>query len=181
MANLKQENVKRFIEDISKEVAKNAYEGGGQGGGTGSNYLMTTMDYFQVVGKHIDVDALISLFEKHNVDMDTEIDPQDQDMIGIILDYQIHSSIFFGYNVCRGGVEINIFNTPLENLEVAYTYRTILTANKEKIESFEITDEVIWNLVSEYEITSNLVMNKIGNYAGGNNYITIQEALSIFK
>lgn len=29
MANLKQKNVKRFIEDISKEVASNAYEGGG--------------------------------------------------------------------------------------------------------------------------------------------------------
>ena len=32
MANLKPENVKRFVEDISKEVAKNAYEGGGSGG-----------------------------------------------------------------------------------------------------------------------------------------------------
>lgn len=29
MANFKQENVKRFVEDISKDVAKNAYEGGG--------------------------------------------------------------------------------------------------------------------------------------------------------
>lgn len=33
MANFKPENVKRFIEDVSKEVAKNAYEGGGSGGG----------------------------------------------------------------------------------------------------------------------------------------------------
>lgn len=32
MANLKQENVKRFIEDISKDVADKAYEGGGSGG-----------------------------------------------------------------------------------------------------------------------------------------------------
>lgn len=29
MANFKPENVKRFVEDISKDVAKNAYEGGG--------------------------------------------------------------------------------------------------------------------------------------------------------
>ena len=29
MANFKPENVKRFIEDVSKDVAKNAYEGGG--------------------------------------------------------------------------------------------------------------------------------------------------------
>lgn len=33
MANFKQENVKRFIEDISKDVADKAYEGGGSGGG----------------------------------------------------------------------------------------------------------------------------------------------------
>lgn len=33
MANFKPENVKRFVEDISKDVAKNAYNGGGSGGG----------------------------------------------------------------------------------------------------------------------------------------------------
>lgn len=34
MANLKGENVKRFVENISKDVATSAYEGGGSGGGS---------------------------------------------------------------------------------------------------------------------------------------------------
>lgn len=157
--------------------------GGGQGG-SGSNYLMTTMDYLQVVGKHIDVDSLISLLEKYNTDLDTKLDPQGQTFIRISLsdDSNSKTSIDFGYNVCTGGPDISIFNIPLENLEVATTFRTILTANKEKIESFEITEDSIRNLMG-YSIQADIVVNYLHcDYDGGfMKYLTIQEALSIFK
>ena len=157
--------------------------GGGQGG-TGSNYLMTIMDYYQVVGKHVDVDSLIALLEKYQVDLDAELNPQGQSFIRIRLneDSNYKSSIAFGYNVCSGGPDIVIFNTALEDLEVAYTFRTILTANKEKIESFEITEDSISNVMC-YDIQSNLVINwlDVDIEEGSINYLTIQEALSIFK
>lgn len=181
MANMSKYRYGRMIQNESKKVYGDAYEGGQGGGNTsGSNYLMTTMDYYQVVGKHIDVDSLISLLENHNADIDSEISPQDQKLIYLSLN-ATHSSMRFGYNVCSGGVEIEIFDTPLENLEVAYTFRTILTTNKEKIESFEITEDIIKNMIDDY-ITNNIVINnlQIGYYAN-RDYLTIQEALSIFK
>lgn len=172
-----------LLDSSAVELLKDAVGGGGSTGG-GSNYLMFMMDYFQVVGKHIDVDSLISLLESHQVDLGTELDPQGQTIIRILLndDDNYESSINFGYNVCAGGPEISIFNIPLEDLEVATTFRTILTANKEKIESFEITEDSIRNLMS-YSIQADIVVNKLQcDYDGGfDEYLTIQEALSIFK
>ena len=158
--------------------------GGGQGG-SGSNYLMTIMDYYQVVGKHISVDALISLFENHQVNLDAELDPQSATLAGIELNEDTHyMSIQFGYNVCAGGPEIYIFDIQLEDLETATTFRTILTTNKEKIESFEITKDNIKHLVG-HTVTDNLVINSLYgyNYGGKSDWgwLTIQEALSIFK
>ena len=155
--------------------------GGGQGG-TGSNYLMTIMDYYQVVGKHVDVDSLIALLEKYQVDLDAELDPEGQSSIRILLNDDYNRSIHFGYDVCRGGADIRIFNVALENLETATTFRTILTANKEKIESFEITEDSIRSMVV-YSITSDIVINQLDAHTeeGSISYLTIQEALSIFK
>lgn len=167
------------VDDIAKK-----YEGGGTGG-SGSNYLMTTMDYFQVVGKHISVDALIALLEKYQVNLDAELDPQRATSVEIDLNEDTdYKSIRFGYNVCAGGPEIYIFDIQLEDLETATTFRTILTTNKEKIESFEITKDNIKHLV-EYTVTGNLVINNL--YSNGEvgeadwGWLTIQEALSIFK
>lgn len=158
--------------------------GGGQGG-EGSNYLMTIMDYYQVVGKHISVDALISLFENHQVNLDAELDPQRATLVGIELNEDTYyQSIRFGYNVCAGGPEIYIFDIQLEDLETATTFRTILTTNKEKIESFEITKDNIKHL-DRHTVTGNLVINSL--YSNGEvgeadwGWLTIQEALSIFK
>lgn len=168
--------------DVVDDIAEK-YEGGGQGG-SGSNYLMFMMDYYQVVGKHIDVDSLISLLEKYQINLDTELNPQGQTFIRIRLNDNSNykSSIDFGYNVCSGGPDISIFNISLENLEVATTFRTILTANKEKIESFEITEDSINNMMS-HDIQSDIIVNFLKcAYAGGkDHYLTIQEALSIFK
>lgn len=75
MANLKQENVKRFIEDISKDVAKNAYEGGGSGGGS---EMITIRQFAEYVDeKHLSVDALLDLLVAKGIipskDPDTEL------------------------------------------------------------------------------------------------------------
>ena len=176
--------VDEFVENGAnpKDVTNWPENAGGGQGGTGSNYLMTIMDYYQVIGKHVDVDSLIALLEKYQVDLDAELDPEGQPSIRITLNDDYNRSIDFGYNVCRGGADIRIFNVELEDLETATTFRTILTANKEKIESFEITEDSIRNMVV-YSITSDIVINQLDVLIeeGPINYLTTQEALSIFK
>lgn len=176
MANRDAKLIERTLKDFSLGVMS------GNGGGVGSNYLMTIMDYYQVAGKHIDVDSLIALLEKYQVNLDAELDAEGQSSIRITLNNDYNRSIDFGYDVCSGGADIRIFNVALEDLETAATFRTILTTNKEKIESFEITKDSIRNMVF-YSITADIVINQLDVHieGGHNNYLTIQEALSIFK
>ena len=176
MANRDAKLIERTLKDFSLGVMS------GNGGGAGSNYVMAIMDYYQVAGKHIDVDSLITLLEHYGINMDEEIAPESQSLTGIILDkINWKEVILFGYNVCSGGADIRIFNVALEDLETAYTFRTILTANKEKIESYVITKDLVEALVESYEASRNIIINSIGNYGENTAFITCEEALSIFK
>lgn len=176
--------IDEFVENGADpdNVTKWSRQSGGKGpeSGSGSNYLMTTLDYLQVVGKHVDVNAVITLFEKHNVNMDEELNPRAVSFVRININNLGHESICFGYDTCRGGAAISIFNRYLENVTEAFTYRNILMANKEKIESFEITKDIIMDKVSSSDMTYNLVINVITDQAP-EEYLTIEEALSIFK
>ena len=69
MANFKAENVKRFIEDVSKDVSEKAYEGGGSGGGSSvievpANSTLT-----------LDGNKLLQLLIAKGVDVDVELTP----------------------------------------------------------------------------------------------------------
>ena len=81
MANLKPENVKRFVEDISKEVAKNAYEGGG--GTVVVNELPETGEEHTIYELHTTTPSIISYWiyvngEWVNIDENWEFETQDK-------------------------------------------------------------------------------------------------------
>lgn len=69
MANFKAKNVKRFVEDISKDVAEKAYEGGGSGGG--SSLIEVPANSTLI----LDGNKLLQLLIAKGVDVDAELTP----------------------------------------------------------------------------------------------------------
>lgn len=118
----------------------NNYKGGSGGTGTGygSDYCIFNMDFYDLVnGKHLDVNNLISLFDKYEMPLDTPISTNiDIDILPSPVIPGDNSDYFIrvGYNDCSGGFHIYIGYNEITLTESAETFRELLLANKTVIE-----------------------------------------------
>lgn len=145
MANKDKNNVKRFAEDISKEMARDAYNGGGQGG-AGSPYVLSIQDMRDItIGAHLDVEATISLIQE--LGLNTILtNPYEQ--IGICMSSsrqwvsRVYSQPFaFRYYDCASEYEINIFGNAF-GVGNETNLITALRSKKTDIESY-IVDNIL--------------------------------------
>ena len=79
MANFKGKNVKRFVEDISKDVADKAYEGGGTDGGSS---LINVPANSRIT---LNGNKLLQLLIAKGVDVDAEFNTEGLSYSGILL------------------------------------------------------------------------------------------------
>ena len=198
MANKDKNNVKRFAEDISKEMAGDAYNGGGSGGGS----EMITIRQF---AEYLSVDALLDLLVAKGAipskDPDTELP---MFFIGDYMCSQVNAS----YNKSIVGTYYDsanylaFFGEPSSEY-FEYTFVSDLISQKENIEackmiyhgdSEELTNYIAvndqlpekeigsnsWGYADSYVILTILMRKSEGSEIPYCYPITVQELKSLF-